>query len=217
LDNRSLIKLTSRKMEKTTSRRRKAADPTLEQCAIDISAAVQSIPPSMTLAATKLALAIMRISLKDLEAEPLPDRFSAQNFTDSDRAYFRVMARSKDFDKDVLEAEGGSLSRKDFAAMLPVSEDTIRNYLNRGKILAWKKGGRNYRYPAWQIFNGQLLPGLHEVIPILNEKSGSPIGHICFFLNSNDLLKYKRPLDVLRKGDVKSVVRAAHLHLEMGT
>jgi hypothetical protein len=65
---------------------------------------------------------------------------------------------------------------------------------------------RAYRYPAWQIYEGQLLPGLGEVLAILAKKKLQPLSIISYFLTPSSELDEARPLDLLRKGRVEDVV-----------
>ncbi len=86
----------------------------------------------------------------------------------TDAAFERVRLRSLGVDDELREAEGGGLSDAQFAHSLGIkSRETIRKYREGRRIFGFRKGVRAYRYPAWQIYEGQLLPGLGEVIAIL--------------------------------------------------
>jgi hypothetical protein len=98
-------------------------------------------------------------------------------------AFERVLLRSLDADSELRGAEGGGLSDAEFAERMGLrSRETIRQYRGKGRIFGWLKGSRRYRYPAWQIHRKELLPGLAEVLAVLNEKELHSLSIIGYFL-----------------------------------
>jgi nucleoid DNA-binding protein len=135
-----------------------------------------------------------------------------------DDAFERVQLRSLGADVELREAEGGGLSDSDFAARMGLnSRETIRQYREKGRLFAWPKDMRSFRYPAWQIHRGQLLPGLAEVLAVLKEKRLEPLSIIGYFLTPSDDLEDSRPLDLLRKGNVAEVVADAERYGDIGS
>jgi nucleoid DNA-binding protein len=135
-----------------------------------------------------------------------------------DEAFERVQLRSLGADAELREAEGGGLSDSDFAARLGLnSRETIRQYREKGRLFAWPKDTRSFRYPAWQIHRGQLLPGLSEVLAVLKEKQLEPLSIIGYFLTPSDDLEDTRPLDLLRTGSVAEVVADAKRYGDIGS
>jgi hypothetical protein len=131
--------------------------------------------------------------------------------------YDEMVAESVGLEQEVLEADGGLVGSGEFARLLGMSsEETPRNYHRQGKVLAIRKGERALRFPAWQVHNGQLLPGLKKVIEVLNAKDADPLSQIIFFVYECDELEGARPLDLLRRGKVDEVVMAARRQWEMG-
>jgi len=136
----------------------------------------------------------------------------------TDAAFERVRLRSVGVDNELREAEGGGLSDAQFAHSLGIkSRETIRKYRESRRIFGFRKGVRAYRYPAWQIHEGELLSGLGEVIAILAGKKLQPLSIISYFLTPSTDLDEARPLDVLRKGRVEDVVADAKRYGDIGT
>jgi hypothetical protein len=134
-----------------------------------------------------------------------------------DAAFERVLLRSLDADSELREAEGGGLSDAEFAEHMGLgSRETIRQYRGKGRIFGWIKGSRSYRYPAWQIHRKELLPGLAEVLAVLNEKQLHSLSIIGYFLTPSDGLDDVRPLDLLREGKVDEVVADAKRYGDIG-
>ncbi len=152
------------------------------------------------------------LNLLLLTAENLPaDR------ADEHSAYQRVRLRSLGVEEEVREMEGGGLSDAEFAARLGVSaRETVRNYREKGRIFALAKDTRNLRYPAWQIHDGELLPGLRDVLAALNQQQRSAFAIANYFLSESEELGGKRPLDLLRAKRVAEVKAHAERHGSMG-
>ncbi|WP_148218013.1 hypothetical protein [Opitutus terrae] len=132
---------------------------------------------------------------------------------DIDAAFERVKLRSASVELEVRRLDGGGLSDSEFADKLGIaSRRRIRAYREKGKLFAWKKGARTLRYPAWQIHEGALLPGLAEVLSILDRRKMSPLAIADYFLSESDELDGNRPLDLLRKNHVEPVLAHAARH-----
>ena len=122
----------------------------------------------------------------------------------------QVRLRSRGVDEELRALEGGGLSGADFAERLGVkAHETVRNYCEKGWIFAWEKDARNLRYPVWQIHKGALLPGLAEVLAVLDARARSPFAIANYFLSESEELGNKRPLDLLRSQRVDEVVAHA--------
>ena len=71
----------------------------------------------------------------------------------------------------------------------------------RGVFFGWLKDSRSHRYyPAWQIYQKELLPGLAQVLAVLKAKELRPLAIIGYFLTPSYGLGEHRPLDMLREG-----------------
>lgn len=134
-----------------------------------------------------------------------------------DAAFERVRLRSWGAGDELRNAEGGGLSDAEFAAQLGLrSRETIRQYRENGRIFGWLKDSRSHRYPAWQIYHKELLPGLAQVLAVLKAKELRPLAMIIYFLTPSYGLGEHRPLDMLREGNVAEVVSDAERYGDIG-
>jgi hypothetical protein len=78
----------------------------------------------------------------------------------------------------------------------------------------WLEVGDGYVYPAFQVGPSGLLPGIREVLDAFDEDD--PWARVNFMLTGDARLGGRRPIDVLREGDVASVTRAARGYGEHG-
>jgi len=117
---------------------------------------------------------------------------------------------------ELQEEAGGFLTTEDLTRLLDVTEAAISKQADAGKLLVIKKGRANL-FPRVQ-FNkqGEPIQGLKEVLPPLKKSGADGWGQLLFLLNSNDRLDQRRPIDVLREGDVASVVDAARSYGQHG-
>jgi hypothetical protein len=106
----------------------------------------------------------------------------------------------------MLGAEGGSLSPADAGRLLGVTRQAVDKGRRSGRLLAVDVG-RRWRYPAWQIVSGRVLAGVPESLAAL--RTPAPWAKAAFFLRRNARLRGRRPIDVLRRGRLDAVVRAA--------
>lgn len=133
-------------------------------------------------------------------------------------AFELVRLRSLGVEQELLSEEGGVIPDAEFAHRLHLkSRQTVHNYREAGKIFAVPKGSRNVVFPAWQIHEGALLPGLEAVLKVLREKKSSPAALALFFLTPAEALDDKRPLDLLRQGETAEVLRHAQRYGVIGS
>lgn len=99
-----------------------------------------------------------------------------------------------------------TLTSDEMAKRLGVSRPTVVAWRNEGKLIGWQGVRRGYRFPAEQLNRrGKPLPGLAEIVTLLDD-------HYSAWLWLTDTLaslEGRRPIDLLRKGQVEAVVRAA--------
>lgn len=108
----------------------------------------------------------------------------------------------------------GSLTAPEVARALGTSRQTPHDRVKSGMLLGVRDRGA-LRFPAWQ-FDPEEPYGVLEGLPeVLRELRGSPLAKASWFVNDNSYLGM-RPLDVLRKGEVGRVVRAARAAGMMG-
>jgi hypothetical protein len=126
----------------------------------------------------------------------------------------RARLRGMVAEREIVSAEGGTLSGVEFGRALGVTRQAIDKRRKAGQLLALEVPKRGFLYPAWQLTVAGLLPGLAEVLAAL--PADSPWARARFFLAGNDRCRGKRPLDLLRKGEVAPVLRAAQMFGEHG-
>ncbi len=114
----------------------------------------------------------------------------------------------------LLAAEGGPLGAKEVGALLRISRQAVDKRRAANKLLAVEIGRRGYLYPAWQFAADGVLPGLEDILALLEEHP--PLAKIRFFLSGNHRLRGERPLDRLRRGDLEAARRAARVFGEQG-
>ena len=181
----------------------------------------ETLPPRQAKVADALSAVIEAAELGSKDAlhifRVLGERLPVDE-DDRDTAFERVRLRSIGVEEDLRQSEGGGLSDAEFAKRLGVkSRETVRNYREKGLIFAWEKDSRNWRYPAWQVHEGRLLPGLAEVLGILNRQKRSPFALANYFLSESEPLDDRRPLDLLRENRVEEVKAHAERYGDIGT
>jgi hypothetical protein len=106
----------------------------------------------------------------------------------------------------LLKAEGGVLSAQQLAEHLGITPQGLGKKRDRNQVF-WLEIGDGYVYPAFQMSPKGLLPGIREVLEAFQEED--PWARVSFMLTGDARLGGRRPIDVLRDGDVASVTRAA--------
>lgn len=110
----------------------------------------------------------------------------------------------------LLSAEGGVCSANELGQLLGgITRQAVDNRRKSGKLIALNLGKHGFAYPAWQVHDGTVLPGLEQVIAELDECD--PWTQVGFMLNPNSWLNGETPLAVLRRGGVERVVATARM------
>jgi hypothetical protein len=128
-----------------------------------------------------------------------------------------AVARGLEARQRLAEAEGGSLSSEQVARLLHISKTAVLKRLEAGRLLAWREERlRAARFPSWQFNDhGQVLAGLEAVLECLDQDASLDAwGKVLFFLQTKSGLGNKRPLDLLRAGNVKEACLAAQAYAE---
>jgi hypothetical protein len=101
------------------------------------------------------------------------------------------------------------VTARTFAPLVGVSHVTVLNRREKGELLAVKSENGSFLFPVWQVQDGRVLKGLPEVIRAMKHSGAEDIAILGFFLEAHDSLQAQRPLDILRTGDIESVLEAA--------
>jgi hypothetical protein len=120
-------------------------------------------------------------------------------------------ARGLQVRKKPRAAEGGSISTAEAAARLGISRSVLLRRYRSGKVLGWMENDEaEVRFPLWQFEGTALLPGLTEVLSALKAVCRlNDAGRMLFFLSEFGFLGSRRPLDLLRDGQIENALRAA--------
>ena len=116
--------------------------------------------------------------------------------------------------QNLLKAGGGVLSAEEAAQLLGISRQAVDKRRKQGQLLGLVQGRRGYAYPAWQFENGRTIRNLEQALEAL--RGHDPWMKVAFFLNGNDRLDGKSPLELLRAGDSDRVLSAAAEYGEQG-
>ncbi len=106
------------------------------------------------------------------------------------------------------------LETGEVCALLGVSRETIRKKVDRKQLLALPKGGDRV-FPAFQFRDGDVLPGIAQVLSALN--TDSPFVALSFLLSKNPDWNAKSACELLQSGNVAAVVTEARGFLNHGS
>lgn len=118
-----------------------------------------------------------------------------------------------------LEREaGGFLSTQQVAHLLGMSVPAVHKRLKARRLLAVEREKRGLALPSFQFTSeGEVLPGLPEVLAVLAEGGSEGWAAVHFLLTENARLESAVPAAVLREGgQVDAVLRAARAWGEHG-
>ena len=120
--------------------------------------------------------------------------------------------RGIDAKRQLLEAEGGSLSSAEAAKLLKISRQAVDKRRREKRLLGVELGKKGYHYPRWQFG----LRNVEDVLDALGDRDEWE--KLNFFLNPSDLLDDRTPLDVLQagKGELTDLINAAASYGEHG-
>jgi hypothetical protein len=118
---------------------------------------------------------------------------------------------NSDSKAELQRAEGGCWSNDDLKRKFGfTAADLCCRRLGR-EILFWKGVKGAYFYPRWQFTKtGALLPGIARILQIF--QSDDNWRTIRYFLTKRQSLENRRPLDLLRDGEIDRCLTHAQLH-----
>jgi hypothetical protein len=142
--------------------------------------------------------------------------------TEIDRSAFEPDARSKAILQGIriaqsdLKAAGGAYDLEEVQALLNgVTRQAVDKRVQEGSLLAVPGPSNRRRYPTLQFDRaGALIEGLKEVQAALPVES--PWSVLNFLARKDDRLSGRRPIDLLREGNIALVVDAARRFGEQG-
>jgi hypothetical protein len=144
-----------------------------------------------------------------------PDNMSTDRIIDEDsRALIEAQLRWPAARESLLAVEGPPLSLHHVAALLGTDEQTVERTRQKRQIVGVPDGEDGFIYPRWQFGTHGPLPGFRELADALRDDD--PWTLVAFVLAPNPRLSDETPLDVLLRGDVVGVLRAASAYGEHG-
>jgi len=114
----------------------------------------------------------------------------------------------------ILTGDGGVLSAEKAGGILTMSRQAVEKRRKAGRLIGVSLGRRGFGYPAWQFSERGTLSGLEAVLNAL--KPHDAWTKLVFFTSENAATEGKRPLDVLRSGNLEKVLAAARTYGEQG-
>ena len=143
------------------------------------------------------------------------DRASTDGIDDEDsRVIAEAERRWPAAREHLLSAGGPPLSSADVSVLLGTNERSVETARQKHRIVGVPDSTGSFVYPRWQFGADGPLPGLCELVVALRDDD--PWTLVIFVLAPNSRLDDETPLDVLRRGDVEAVLRAAAMYGEHG-
>ena len=115
----------------------------------------------------------------------------------------------------LAHAEGRPLPTREVETLLGITRQAVARARAEGRLVGLPSGSGQYVYPSWQFNEMGVLPGLREVRQALRGGE-DPWTFTAFMVSPNARLGDQTPLEILRRGGLKDVIRAAEAHGEHG-
>lgn len=113
-------------------------------------------------------------------------------------------------------AEGGAWTGAELLARFGLTPAVLHRRRKEHRIVSWRNSRHEFYYPQWQFTpTGALLPGLQEVLRIFCSQDEWRL--MSYFLGARRQLADRRPLDLLRAGEIENVVDHARRHATENT
>lgn len=106
----------------------------------------------------------------------------------------------------ILKSSGPYLSLEELGKVLGVSKQAAHNKVTKGALLGIMIKDQ-WRLPAWQIKDGEILPGLAAVLNVLSHETA--LAKLAFFETPNIYLHEQTPRQTLLQGKADRVLKAA--------
>jgi hypothetical protein len=137
-----------------------------------------------------------------LAAEPAPASFSP-----GPRA--RALLRGREIAEKDLAESGGSYSLEEVRRLLSgVSRQAVEKRVREGRLLAVVGQNNKRFYPVAQFNDdGSVVEGLHAVQDAMATRNGYAV--LNFLVNPATQLGNRKPIDLLKQGEIERVVEAA--------
>jgi len=125
----------------------------------------------------------------------------------------KAMSLGMEEREKILESSGPYLSLEEAGKALGVTKQAAHSKIAKGTLLGIKIKDE-WRLPAWQLRDGEIIGGLAEVLNVLNGETA--LAKLGFFETPNIYLGEQTPKEVLLQGQVDAVLKAALAFGEQG-
>lgn len=115
-----------------------------------------------------------------------------------------ALARNVEHRDQLLQHAGGVLSAEEAGKIVGITRQAIDKRRRSNAILAVREGS-DWKYPACQFRDGEVLPGIAEVVRGLEGQGAWAT--LDFLLAPDSALDGRSPLAALRQGDLAAVER----------
>jgi hypothetical protein len=115
-----------------------------------------------------------------------------------------ALARNVEHRNQLLLRAGGVLSAEEAGKIAGITRQAI-DKRRRGNAILGVREGSDWKYPACQFRDGEVLPGIAEVVRGLADQG--PWATLDFLLARDSALGGRSPLEALRQGDLGAVER----------
>jgi hypothetical protein len=115
--------------------------------------------------------------------------------------------RGEQAKRDILALQGDMLNSAEVATRLGLDGEEVERRRQDGLLLALPTEANKYGFPVWQFRDGGVLSGLEDVLGHMSVRS--PWMRAQFFLTGDLRLNGRTPLEMLLRGEVDAVRRAA--------
>jgi hypothetical protein len=129
-----------------------------------------------------------------------------------DHAFDVARLRGEVAKLELLEKAEPMFTIDQVAEVLKRSRQAVHKRLQSGSLFGMMRKGE-FRIPAWQIREGEVVPGIAKVLKNLDTTDW---GKMLFFHSENMQLEGRRPMDLILEGDADSVAEVAALFGEQG-
>ena len=146
------------------------------------------------------------IRLADQSSDVSELRAGGQNGTIDDRLA-AALRRGERACQNILAVQGKLLDVAEVGARLGMSREDVLQRQSRGRLLALPREDGTLGFPSWQFADRGLLPGLDTIFR--NIGVDDPWMQAAYFLSGDLRLDGRTPLEMLRRGEVEAVRRAA--------
>ena len=118
-----------------------------------------------------------------------------------------ALLRGKEISENDLKGSGGSYTLQDVETLLGISRQAIDKKVQDDALLAIPGPHGRRRYPTVQFTKDGTVPGLQNVLKSLPSTNGW--FRLNFLVTPDSHLAGRRPIDVLKEGNIEPVLTAA--------